>query len=151
MTGRAAASVALAFLLANASACSSRRARPGDGAGTAAPARAEAASADAARARAGGLGFALANFTGTTIRAVSVSPSDSAGWEENILAGGVLADGATVAVGFNPEEKSASWDIRVEAVDDHYAEWKGLRLRDVSRITLLLDVVGERVVVADVE
>ena len=151
MTGRAAACVALAFLLANACACSSRRARPGDGAGTASPTRVEDAATNASHARADGLGFALANFTGTTLRAVYISPSDSAGWEENVLAGGVLADGATVAIGFNPEEQSASWDIRVEAVDDHYAEWKGLHLRDVSRITLLLDVVGERVVVAEVE
>jgi len=148
LTGRAAARVALAFLLANA--CSSQRTRPSDGAGPASPARGESAAATtAAPARAPG--FALANYTGTTLRAVYISPSDSAGWEENVLAGGVLADGATVAIGFNPEEKSASWDIRVEAVDDHYAEWKGLHLRDVSRITLLLDVVGERVVVAEVE
>ena len=151
VNGRAAACVASAFLLTVACACSSQRARPGDGAVTAAPRRVDSAATTGAPARADGLGFALANFTGATLRAVYISPSDSAGWEENILAGGVLADGATVAIGFNPEEKAASWDIRVEAVDDHYAEWKGLQLRDVSRITLLLDMVGERVVVAEVE
>lgn len=103
----------------------------------------------AAGARA--LGFELVNFTGSTLRAVYVSPSDSAGWEENILGGAKLADGATVNVGFSPEEKTASWDIKIEAVDDHSAELKGLRLREVSRITLMLDTVGERVVVAEVE
>ncbi len=71
--------------------------------------------------------------------------------EENLLGAGELADGATVAIGFSPEEKTASWDIRVEAVDDHFAEWKGLDFRDVSRITLMLDMAGERVVVAEVE
>lgn len=112
---------------------------------------APAANAANAAARAGAFGFSLANFTGTTLRAVYVSPSESAGWEENVLAGGELADGATVAIGFSPEEKADSWDVRVEAVDNHFAEWKGLRLRDVSRITLLLDMVGGRVVVAEVE
>ena len=149
VNGRAAACVASAFLLTVACACSPQRARQGDGAGTASPTRGEPAAT--AVARDGGPGFALANFSGTTLRAVYVSPSESAGWEENILGGDELADGATVAIGFSPEEKAASWDIRVEAVDNHYAEWKGLDLRDISRITLLLDMVGERVVVAEVE
>ena len=143
MTGRAATLVALACLLAGA--CSSQRTRPSDGAGAASPTRVESAAAD------GASGFALVNFTGSTLRAVYISPSESAGWEENVLGGGELADGATVRIGFSPEEKAASWDIRVEAVDDHFAEWKGLHLGDVSRITLLLDVVGERVAVAEIE
>lgn len=153
LTGRAAACVASALLLAVACACSSQRARRGDGAGTASPTRGEPAATAVASggARAGAFGFSLANFTGATLRAVYISPSGSAGWEENLLGGGELADGASVAIGFSPEEKAASWDIRVEAVDDHFAEWKGLSLRDVSRITLLLDMIGERVVVAEVE
>ena len=153
MTGRATACVASAFLLAVVCACSPRRAGQGDGAGPASPTRVESATAaDAtARARASALDFSLANFTGTALRAVYVSPSESAGWEENILGGGELADGATVAIGFSPEEETASWDVRVEAVDNHFAEWKGLDLRGVSRVTLLLDMVGGRVVVAEVE
>jgi hypothetical protein len=151
LTGRAATLVALACLLAGA--CSSQRTRPSDGAGTASPTRVESEAKDAAPsgARVGASGFALANFTGTALRAVYISPSESAGWEENVLGGGELADGTTVRIGFSPEEKAASWDIRVEAVDDHFAEWKGLHLGDVSRITLLLDMVGERVVVAEIE
>jgi hypothetical protein len=142
----------LAFLLANACACSSQRARPSDGAGQASPARGESAATTAA-APAGdrATGFELANFTGTNLRAVYLSPSESAGWEENILGGGELADGTTVSVRLSHEAKAAAWDIRVEAVDKHFAEWKGLQLRDVSRITLLLDMIGERVVVAEVE
>jgi hypothetical protein len=153
LTRRAAAYAVLAFLLASASACSSQRIRTSDGAGPASPTSGEspATTAAPASARAGLFGFALANFTGTTLRAVYISPSESAGWEENILGGGELADGATVVIGFSPEEKAASWDIRVEAVDNHFAEWKGLHLNDISRITLLLDMVGERVVVAEVE
>jgi hypothetical protein len=153
LTGRAAARVTLAFLLVNACACASQRTRPSDGAEMAPTPRGGVATTTAApaSARAGSSGFALANFTGATLRAVYISPSESAGWEENILGGDELADGATVAIRFSPEEKAASWDIRIEAVDNHFAEWKGLRLRDVSRITLLLDTVGELVVAAEVE
>lgn len=151
MTRRAAGCVALAFLIANACACSSQRDRPGDGAGLASPTRGESAATTAASEADRALGFELANFTGTKLRAVYLSPSESAGWEENILGGGELTDGATVAVRFSPEEKATSWDIRVEAVDNHFAEWKGLQLRDVSRITLLLDMIGGRVVAAEVE
>lgn len=155
LTGRAAAYVASALLLAVVSACSPQRApQQGDGAGTASPTRGEFAATTPVAGdgdAAGAFRFSLANFTGATLRAVYISPSESAGWEENILGGGEMADGATVAIGFSPEEKAASWDIRVEAVDDHFAEWKGISLRDVSRITLLLDMMGERVVVAEVE
>jgi hypothetical protein len=101
--------------------------------------------------RADGSGFTLFNYTGTALRAVYVSPSESAGWEENLLGAGGLADGETLHVRFDPEGKTAAWDIRIEGADEHYAEWKGLRLGDASSITMYLDVKGERVVVAEVE
>jgi hypothetical protein len=75
----------------------------------------------------------------------------SGGWEENVLGEGGLADGDSVELRFSPAEKAAEWDIRVEGADEHFAEWKGLRLGGVSSVTLYLDVVGERVVVAEVE
>jgi hypothetical protein len=142
------ACVVLACLLVGA--CSSR---PVAGGGASPPHVGEAAMTGGAPVddKAGGPGFALVNFTGTTLRAVYVSPSDSAGWEENILAGGELADGAAVNIRFSPEESAAAWDLRVEAVDEHYAEWKSLNFRDASRVTLLLNLVGERVVVAEIE
>ena len=101
--------------------------------------------------RAGALGFTLVNFTGATLRAVNVSPSESGGWEENVLGVAQLADGESVEIRFSPEERAEAWDIRVKGLDDHFAEWKGLRLGGVSRITMRLDVLGERVVVAQVE
>ena len=85
------------------------------------------------------------------MRAVYVSPSESGGWEENLIGGRELADGESVEIRFSPEGRAAAWDIRVEAVDEHYAEWKGLRLGDASSVTMLLDVMGERVAVAEVE
>ena len=101
--------------------------------------------------RSGALGFTLVNLTGATLRAVNVSPGESAGWEENVLGGVELADGESVEIRFSPEERAGAWDIRVKGLDDHFAEWRGLRLGGVSRITMRLDVLGERVVVAEVE
>ena len=134
LTGRAAAAcLALACLLAG---CAPHAAPP-------------------RRAHAGGPtvtpGFALTNFTGSALRAVYLSPSGSGGWEENVLGGDELSDGETVEIRFSPAEKADVWDMRVESAGPHFAEWKGLRLGGASRVTLLLDVVGERVVVAEVE
>ena len=99
----------------------------------------------------GGLSFNLVNFTGSTLRAVYVSPSESEGWEENVLDVDELNDGDTLGIRFSPEESAALWDVRVESADEHSAEWKGLDLRGVSRITLLLKSEGEPVAVAEVE
>jgi hypothetical protein len=146
--GRAAACVALASALAAASACAPNA---GGKRSTAREAAAATTNAPAADGRAGRLGFTLVNITGADLRAVYVSPSGSTGWEENVLGGDGLADDDSVELRFSPEEKAAAWDLRVEGADEHFAEWKGLRLDGVSSITLYLDVVGERVVVAEVE
>jgi hypothetical protein len=134
LINRTAAGVALACLLAIACSCSS-------GGGPDAGPRAQASDLD----------FDLINLTGSTLRAVYVSPSDSTGWEEDVLGGDALNDGETVDLRFSPEERAALWDIKVESADGHYAEWKGLDLRGASRVTLLLKVVGEPVAVAEVE
>lgn len=134
-----AARISMACLLVVACACSSRA---GSDVGT---------SAAPALVTAGGLSFNLVNFTGSTLRAVYVSPSGSDGWEENVLGVDELKDGDTLGIRFNPEESAALWDIRVESSDEHSAEWKGLDLRGVSRVTLLLKLAGEPVAVAEVE
>lgn len=134
-----AARISLACLLVITCACSSRA---GSDVG---------ASAAHASVTAGGLSFNLVNFTGSTLRAVYVSRGDSGGWEENVLGGDELGDGDTLGIRFSPEEGAALWDIRVESVDEHSAEWKGLDIRGVSRITLLLKLEGEPVAVAEIE
>jgi hypothetical protein len=93
----------------------------------------------------------LINSTGASLRGIYLSPSDSTGWEENVLSGEDLSDGGIVDIRFSPEEKTILWDLRVEAVDEHYAEWKKLDLREISRIRLLLGRKGEKVAVAEVE
>lgn len=153
MINRAAACVTLACLLSIASSCSPHAGQPGvqaDGdlrAQTASPGGTAAPAVTGAGARR----FDLVSYTGSTLRAVFISPSDSTGWGGERPRGEVLADGATVAIGFNPGESAGVWDVKVEAADGHYAEWKRLDLRDASRITLLVSLVGEPVVVAEIE
>jgi len=144
---RAAAGVATACLLAVACGCSSRAGSDGG------PALAESRAQGVvpASATAGGMSLDLTNLTGSKLRAIYVSPSDSKGWEENVLGGDELNDGEVLGLRFSPEETAARWDIRVEAADEHCAEWKGLELRGASRITLLLSVVGKPAAVAEVE
>lgn len=147
---RAAVCVSLVCLIAAASACSSQTGSASDS--TAASLRTqEPAATSKTAAHADGLGFSLVNFTGNTIRAVYVSPSDSKGWEENVLGVDKLSDGDAVDIHFSPRESAALWDIRVVSMDEHSAEWKGLDLRGVSQITLLLNLIGEPTVVAEVE
>lgn len=140
--GRASASVALACLLAFACACSSNA---GTGSG-ASPADGRVVATSSKP-----VSFELVNYTGTALRTVNVSPSDSAGWEENILNDDELADGASVEIRFNPEENAGVWDMRVVGVDNRSAEWKGLRLGNASRVTLSIDMAVGPVVVAEVE
>jgi hypothetical protein len=147
---RAAAGVSLTCLLVIAYACSSHDASADAelrAQGAAAPSKIVAT----ARVPGGGLSLNLVNFTGSTLRAVYVSPSVSKGWEEDVLGGDELNDGNAVDIRFSPEQGAALWDIKVESADGHCAEWKGLDLRGASRITLLLSLVGEPVAVAEVE
>lgn len=147
---RAAAGISLACLLVIAYACSSHAALA-DAELRAQGAASTGKTAAPARSPGGGLRLNLDNFTGSTLRAVYVSPSDSKGWEENVLGGDQLNDGDTVDIRFSPEEDAVLWDIKVESTDGHYAEWKGLGLCGASRITLLLSLVGKPVAVAEVK
>ena len=96
-------------------------------------------------------GFDLVNFTGTTFRAVYLSPGDSSGWEENVLGSDTLDDGATIDIRFVSNEAPALWDLKVVATSGYYAEWKGLDLRGISRVTLAVTLINEPTVVAELE
>lgn len=129
----AAVTVCLAAAVLSAS-CSPRAVPTGD-------------EGEARRASSGSLDFTLINFTGLTIRAVYVSPRESAGWEENVLGGDPLSDGESVEIRFSPDERAAVWDIRAED-GENFAEWKNLDLRGISKLTLSVD---EGVAVAEAE
>jgi hypothetical protein len=93
----------------------------------------------------------LTNFTGASFRALYLSPTSATGWEENVVTGSELKDGDTLDIKFDPNEKNAEWDMRVEGVDGRYAEWKNVKLAGVSEITLVLKLSPAPVVVAEVE
>jgi hypothetical protein len=95
--------------------------------------------------------FDLVNFTGIPLRAVYLSPGDSSGWEENVLGTDTLDDGATVDIRFVSHEAPALWDLKVVAKSGYYAEWKGLDLRGVSRVTLAVTLLDEATAVAELE
>lgn len=97
------------------------------------------------------LDFTLTNFTGTSLRSVYLSPSTSKGWEENILAGTELKDGDNVKIRFDPNEKSIEWDLRIEGVDGHFAEWKNLKLGDLTKITLALKPSPQPTAIAEID
>lgn len=97
------------------------------------------------------LDFSLTNFTGTSLRGLYLSPTTSNGWEENVLGVSELKDGDTVDIRFSPNEKAITWDMRIDGVDGHYAEWKNLKIGAVSQMTLLLKPMPQLTVVAEVE
>lgn len=96
-------------------------------------------------------GFDLVNFTGSTLRAVYLSPGDSSGWEENVLGKDLLDDGATLDIHLVSNEAPALWDLKVVGSSGYYAEWKGLDLRGISRVTLAVTLINEPTVVAELE
>jgi len=97
------------------------------------------------------MNFSVTNFTGTAFRSLYLSPATANAWQENVLAGVQLNDGDTLDIEFDPNEKNNEWDLRVEGIDGRYAEWKNLKVAEVSEITLVLKLSSGPVVVAEVE
>jgi len=97
------------------------------------------------------LDFSLTNLTGGSLKYVYLSHSGSSGWEENVLAGRDLKSGDTLKVRFDPNETATMWDLRVEGDDGRYAEWKNLKLKDISQITLVVEQSPQLLVVAELE
>jgi hypothetical protein len=95
--------------------------------------------------------LAVTNFTGSPLRGVYLSHSDAPGWEENILGSTDLQDGDTMNINFATDCDNNGWDLRVEGIDGHYAEWKDVKLGGASRITLLLKLSSQPVAVAEIE
>lgn len=137
----------VAAVLVGGSACSSQLAvgQSGGSQSQAAPAL------SLQRAGNANLGFAFINLTGVALRAVYLSRSDSAKWEENILTVQQLNDGDSVDIRFSPEENARLWDLRIEGTDERYAEWKNLDLGSASRIALFLKLRPQTAVVAEIE
>jgi hypothetical protein len=96
-------------------------------------------------------GLSLTNFTGTAFSAVYLSPSSALDWQENLLLTSTHNDGDTLDIQFDRNESNMEWDLKVQGIDGHYAEWKNLKLQGPSEITLVLKLSSTPVVAAEVE
>ncbi len=81
------------------------------------------------------LDFKLVNKTGYTISKIYIGPSTQEEWGDNILKE-ALADGETVDISFDPKATAAKWDIKVIYEDKDTAQWIGLKLTEISKISL---------------
>lgn len=82
------------------------------------------------------LDFALVNKTGYDLKEVYIGPTSSDDWGDNILKR-TLKDGQTLSVSFSPRAAAAKWDIKVVyEVDDTSAEWRGYKLKEITKISL---------------
>ena len=95
--------------------------------------------------------LALTNYTGTAFSAVYLSPTSASDWQENLLTSSTQKDGDTLEIQFELNEKNVEWDLKVQGIDGHYAEWKNLKFDGVSDITLVLKLSPTPVVLAEVE
>lgn len=93
----------------------------------------------------------LTNFTGTAFAAVYLSPASAADWQENLINSSRLKDGDTLEIQFELNETNSDWDLKVEGIDGHYAEWKNLKFDGVSEMTLVLKLSPTPMVVAELE
>lgn len=93
----------------------------------------------------------VTNFTGTAFSAVYLSPASASDWQENLLNNSTLKDGDTLDIQLELNGKNIDWDLKVQGVDGHYAEWKNLKFDQISEMTLVLKLSPTPVVVAEVE
>jgi hypothetical protein len=93
----------------------------------------------------------LTNFTGTAFSAVYLSPTPASDWQENLLGSSTHKDGDTLEIQLELNEKDVEWDLKVQGIDGHCAEWKNLKFDEVSEITLVLKLSQTPVVVAEIE
>lgn len=80
--------------------------------------------------------FKLYNRTGVDIYAVHVSPSDADDWQENLIEGAQVLNGADIDVVFAPDEEVEMWDIRVEDEEGNALYWEDIDLMKAYEIIL---------------
>lgn len=86
------------------------------------------------------LDFTLVNATGVDIAQLFVSAADVDNWEEDLLGkDDTLADGSELNVHFSPAEEAELWDIRIVDSEGTAIDWKGLKLSEISKVTLQIE------------
>ncbi|MDE2372706.1 MAG: hypothetical protein KGL96_00610 [Hyphomicrobiales bacterium] len=82
----------------------------------------------------------VVNGTGYGIKFLGFNNPGDNDWSDNEL-GGVMADGASVYVKFNTEDKGCKWNFRIDWAEDGYPGvlWRDLDLCSIDVITLRYD------------
>lgn len=80
--------------------------------------------------------FVLINRTGYTIEEVYVSPSRVTAWGRDVLGADTLENARQVTIRFNGSTTECSFDIKVVYDDKETAEFRGVDLCSVSKVTL---------------
>jgi hypothetical protein len=81
--------------------------------------------------------FTLVNATGYELKAVYVSPSKAADWQDDILGQDTLGDGLAVHIHFSPKFHTCNWDLKVVYTDDSSsAVWSDINLCEIDKITI---------------
>lgn len=88
---------------------------------------------------AGAQDFQLYNRTGVDIYAVYISPTGEEDWEENVMDGDVLLNGADILIKFAPGDQAQFWDIRVEDDEENYLYWEEIDLMSAYEVILNAD------------
>ena len=87
-------------------------------------------------AMAGKQDFSIVNRTGYQIDKIFVAPSKSDDWEEDVMGDDVIEDGATQPITFDGSTSTCKYDLKAVYHDGDTAEWGGLNLCEVSKVTL---------------
>jgi len=80
--------------------------------------------------------FTLVNRTGVEIYELYVSPASADDWQEDVLTVDTLPDGEAVNIHFSRDESADFWDIRVVDSEGAAIDWPGMKLTEISTITL---------------
>lgn len=89
-------------------------------------------------AYAGRQDFVFVNHSGQAITAIYCSATDD--WEENVLEGGILYNGANFTLSFPEDQTARYWDLKIVLENDEELYWDGLDLFNISQ--MILDSTG---------
>jgi hypothetical protein len=80
--------------------------------------------------------FALVNRTGYTIDEVYVSSTNANNWGDDLMGDNSLEDGQILNVRFAKNNAECVYDIKVVYDDEEKAEFRGINLCQVSRVSI---------------
>ena len=85
------------------------------------------------------LDFDMRNKTGYAITSLYIGKSGNKEWHDNDevkIPNGTINDGSSLHIHFSPKQHYEVWDIYVKFEDDSDAEFDGLDLTQVNKLTL---------------